>query len=218
MKKLFTSEEFIESYPYSFDKEVKLKLNKWCDELFKQNFIDKLLRKNNNIIINYTDILNLNDMSLEEKFSWLYRCLELTQKEQQELALKLNLIIEPIYNKRYPKDNTISTCNEARRLFIDGKINADEFLLKRDAALDVYFDIVERNSVANSKWKAYNGFYSADIKYCDEFSYIAWGTACEPDRASIYASLAAAIYDKKHKTNYKKQLLKDTKKYLSEIK
>jgi hypothetical protein len=207
MKKEFTKDEFIESYPYLFKKEVKIKVDKLCNELLKSNFIGKLLQKSKNTI-KYTDVLNLNDISLLEKLEWIYECLELTQKEQQELALKLCIIIEPIYSKHFSKEDKIKDCNNARKLFIDNKMNDSRFLIYRNRALDA------AEYTYNGGW-----YYTLIYKYDNQaLKYVAEAAASEPNRAYICAYYAAFYNDEIEKTNYINKLLKVTKKYLATIK
>lgn len=102
------------------------------------------------------------DIPLKDKFWFLCKKCELTEEQNQKIAIDMAEIVLPIYEKRYPENQAPREAIEAAKQFIGGHISLETLLEKRRAA-----------AAASAAYAAYAAS-AADAAAADAAAYAAY--------------------------------------------
>jgi len=122
------------------------------------------------------DFLNWN-ISINDKFFFLFNYCNLTLRNKQDMALMCAKIVLPVYEKEFPNDSRVTECIHATELFLNGEITLEQLREKREAAADA----------ADANANAADAAYAA--------AYAAANAANAYDTAALTAAANAAAYD-----------------------
>ena len=107
------------------------------------------------------DFLNWN-ISINDKFFFLFNYCNLTLRNKQDMALMCAKIVLPVYEKEFPNDSRVTECIHATELFLNGEITLDQLREKRDAALAAaYAADAAYDAAAYAAYDAANAAYDA---------------------------------------------------------
>jgi hypothetical protein len=79
------------------------------------------------------DFLNW-DISIKDKFFFLFNYCNLTLRNKQDMALLCAKVVLPVYEKQFPNDSRVMECIHATELFLNGEITREQLREKREAA------------------------------------------------------------------------------------
>jgi hypothetical protein len=134
------------------------------------------------------DFLNWN-ISINDKFFFLFNYCNLTLRNKQDMALMCAKIVLPVYEKEFPNDSRVMECIHATELFLNGEITLEQLREKREAA-----------NAANANANAYAYAYAAYAAYAAAYAaanaaLAAANAANAYDTAALTAAANAAAYD-----------------------
>jgi hypothetical protein len=128
------------------------------------------------------DFLNW-DISIKDKFYFLFNYCNLTLRNQQDMALMCAKIVLPIYEKQFPNDSRVMECIHATELFLNGEITHEQLIEKREAAYD---------AAANAAANAYVDAAAADAAYSAAAAAAADAANAAAAADAAYSAAAAA--------------------------
>jgi hypothetical protein len=129
------------------------------------------------------DFLNWN-ISINDKFFFLFNYCNLTLRNKQDMALMCAKIVLPVYEKEFPNDSRVMECIHATELFLNGEITLEQLREKREAAN------------ANAYAYAYAAYAAYAAAYAAANAALAAANAANAyDTAALTAAANAAAYD-----------------------
>jgi hypothetical protein len=135
------------------------------------------------------DFLNW-DISIKDKFFFLFNYCNLTLRNKQDMALMCAKIVLPVYEKEFPNDSRVTECIHATELFLNGEITLEQLREKR-AAADAAYDAADAAYAANAAYAAYTAA-AANAAYAAANAYAAYAAA---SNAYTAANAANAAYE-----------------------
>jgi hypothetical protein len=109
------------------------------------------------------DFLNW-DISIKDKFFFLFNYCNLTLRNKLDMALMCAKIVLPVYEKEFPNDSRVTECIHATELFLNGEITLEQLREKR-AAADAAYDAANADAAAYAAYAAYAANAAAAYAY-----------------------------------------------------
>jgi hypothetical protein len=137
------------------------------------------------------DFLNW-DISIKDKFFFLFNYCNLTLRNKQDMALLCAKVVLLVYEKQFPNDSRVMECIHATELFLNGEITHEQLIEKRAAADDAAdaAAYAVANAAANAAAYAAYAYAAADV--ANAAAYAAAYAAANAAYAYVYAAAYAA--------------------------
>ena len=148
------------------------------EQLHKLSFMKREPNHDENVSIQ--SILE-SEIPLKDKYWFVIRKSELTDRQKQELAIGVAEIVLEIYEKKYPNNKAPREAIQAAKDYLNNVIGIEELRIKRYAAYAAY-------AAADAAYAAYAAADAADAAYAAYAAYAAADAAADAAYAAADAN------------------------------